>query len=251
MLDDAALNPLLRADHHVIAKHRRVFDGQRPSDPGIVDAMSSRDCPRRFVPPTPGTRPEDLFYQRVEFSGQGLRLFHRDDDRTMLVYTDGACLDQDGGASGRRRAGCAFVYCDSRPGMKRALEGTVGSAEQTSNRAELRAVLFFLQMRHWEAGGADRIVVATDSEYVVEGACVRLETWVRRGWRTAGGTPVKNRDLWEALRHEMQLCDAAELQLLFWRIPRAWNQRADKLAKEAADMNNRDETPCVVLGFLM
>ncbi|EJD46370.1 ribonuclease H-like protein [Auricularia subglabra TFB-10046 SS5] len=199
--------------------------------------MTSPDCPRRFVPPSPDSRPADVFYERRDFSINAFpRLFHRQDDHTILAYTDGACLDQDGGASGRRRGGCAFVYCDSQPGVKLPLEGTVGGPEQTSNRAELRAVLLFLQMRLWEAGGADRIVVATDSEYVVEGACTRLDGWVRRDWRTASGTPVKNKDLWEALLHEMQMADRAELKILFWRIPRAWNQRADGLAKEAADM---------------
>ena len=35
---------------------------------------------------------------------------------------------------------CGFVYYDSQPGVKHPLEGTVGGPEQTSNRAELRAV---------------------------------------------------------------------------------------------------------------
>ncbi|EJD46373.1 ribonuclease H-like protein [Auricularia subglabra TFB-10046 SS5] len=237
-------NPLLRLGYSPVPKSMRPVAGrpgvQRPSNPKVVLEMISQNCPRRFIPPSPDSRPADVFYERRDFSMCAFpRLFHRQDDHTILAYTDGACLDQDGGASGRRRAGCAFVYCDSQPGQKLPLEGTIGGPEQTSNRAELRAVLLFLQMRVWESGGADRIVVATDSEYVVEGACTRLDTWVRRNWRTASGTPVKNKDLWEALLNEIEAGEQADLNILFWRIPRAWNQRADGLAKEAADMPGR------------
>ena len=36
-----------------------------------------------------------------------------------------------------------------------------------------------------------------------------MPNWVRRGWKTAGGDPVKNRDLWERLhaatqRHQIE-----------------------------------------------
>ena len=43
------------------------------------------------------------------------------------------------------------------------------------------------------------IVLHTDSQYVRQGITEWMPNWVRRGWKTAGGDPVKNRDLWERL----------------------------------------------------
>lgn len=39
----------------------------------------------------------------------------------------------------------------------------------------------------------------TDSQYVQKGIRDWLPSWQRRGWKTAGGDPVKNRELWERL----------------------------------------------------
>ncbi|KAH7100411.1 ribonuclease H-like protein [Auriculariales sp. MPI-PUGE-AT-0066] len=216
--------------------------------------MTRPDCPRRFVPPTPTTQPQDLFKEREDFSANAFkRLFHKQDDATMLVYTDGACLDQGPPRQGqRRRAGCAFVYANSKEPIMQPLEGTVNGPEQTSNRAELRAILLFLQMRVWEAGGADRFVVATDSEYVVEGICSRVKAWTARGWKTVNGNTVANRDLWEALLNEVECREALGYRVLFWRIDRNHNRCADEAAKRAAaDDEHRDVKLNVTLGVMI
>jgi ribonuclease HI len=38
-----------------------------------------------------------------------------------------------------------------------------------------------------------------DSQYVQKGITEWMPGWKRKGWKTAAGTPVKNRDLWETL----------------------------------------------------
>ncbi|KAH7100413.1 ribonuclease H-like protein [Auriculariales sp. MPI-PUGE-AT-0066] len=242
-------NPLLRSflQMSLIPRGaRRGIRPQRPSNPEIVASMTRPYSPRRFMPPSQVTRPQDLFYDREDFSAHGFeRLFHKDDDATMLVYTDGACLDQGPRRPGqRRRAGCAIVYANRREPLLWPLEGRVNGPEQTSNRAELRAILYFLQVCKWESGGADRFVVATDSEYVVEGICSRLNSWVQRDWRTAAGNAVANRDLWEALLNEVEQREALGYSVLFWKIDRSLNARADDAAKRAAaDDANRDVQP--------
>ena len=52
---------------------------------------------------------------------------------------------------------------------------------QTSNRAELRAVIAALQFRYWPGEGFYTFVVATDSEYVVEGSTKWAKTWAKNG----------------------------------------------------------------------
>ncbi|MNC97519.1 Ribonuclease HI [compost metagenome] len=61
-----------------------------------------------------------------------------------------------------------------------------------------------------------------------------LASWKRRGWKTAGNTPVKNRDLWEQLE---QLSTQHEID---WRWVRGHagdpgNERADRLANRGID----------------
>ncbi|KXX78110.1 Ribonuclease H [Madurella mycetomatis] len=105
---------------------------------------------------------------------------------------------------------------------------------QTSNRAELRAVIAALRFRFWPGEGFHTLVVATDSEYVVEGSTNWAKTWVENGWTKRGGAGVKNKDLWEALLGEIERYKDEGMAVEFWRIPRVWNTVADIAAKEAA-----------------
>jgi ribonuclease HI len=126
--------------------------------------------------------------------------------------------------------------------MSRRLEaqGPFGDpSRQTSNRAELRAVLAALQFRNWAGEGFGTVVFATDSEYVAKGATQWVRTWLRNGWRTSGG-PVKNIDLWEMLLGQVERLDSRGVNVEFWKIPREFNMMADRFAAEAA---KREETP--------
>jgi ribonuclease HI len=68
----------------------------------------------------------------------------------------------------------------------------------TNNRMELTAALEVLRAlrslrRH------PQLVILTDSRYLIDGLQTWMPGWKRKGWRTAGGGPVLNRDLWEQL----------------------------------------------------
>jgi ribonuclease HI len=82
--------------------------------------------------------------------------------------------------------------------VRHGVEDTVLRGEAsavTSNRLELLAaaqVLAALPERatvDWRGG----------SDYLRDGASKWLDGWRRRGWRTSGGEPVKNADLWQRL----------------------------------------------------
>ncbi|KAK4160358.1 putative rnase h domain protein, partial [Cladorrhinum sp. PSN259] len=155
--------------------------------------------------------------------------------KTMLMFTDGSCL-----ANGMPdpRAGWAFIF---RPGSEGVVSGVLEREGPdgelrvaTSNRAELRAVITALEFRSWWGEAWGRIMIATDSEYVVNGATAWLRAWAARGWRTSGGSPVQNRDLWERLSERMRMCAEGSCEVIFWRIPRGWNTEADQAAKAAA-----------------
>ncbi|KAG5980179.1 hypothetical protein E4U55_004303 [Claviceps digitariae] len=191
-----------------------------------------------FVPPAGDVTPNVLFppslILRAAF--QAHRYIHRDDVRKILIYTDGACLNN--GQVGSK-AGWAFVFIPFKDeGISARLEnnGPFGDRhDQTSNRAELRAVIAALRFRHWVGEGFDTIVLATDSEYVAKGATEYARTWVHNGWRRSNEDKVvKNQDLWKALLGEIERWDSEGLKVQFWRIPRALNVMADRAAKCAA-----------------
>lgn len=182
-----------------------------------------------------------------------VRYIHRDERRSALILTDGACLNN---GQPNPRAGWAFVHGMGLSGepaiVSNRLEnkGPFGDeGVQSSNRAELRAVIAALRFRHWPGEGIRTMTIATDSEYVVEGSTKWARTWVNNGWKTNANADVKNRDLWEMLLGEVEKWDDAGLSIRFWRIPREWNETADAAAKNAASEDTSYEEWVDVKGF--
>ncbi len=141
------------------------------------------------------------------------------DDHVELI-TDGACLGNPGpGGWG------AVLRCK---GVEKRLSGA--EAHSTNNRMELTAAIRGLDSLKKPC----RVLLTTDSRYVMQGITEWLPRWRRRGWKTAAGKPVLNQDLWEQLdaavaRHEVE-----------WRWVRghtghADNEAADQLARAAAE----------------
>lgn len=214
---------------------------------GTPRVGTGRVIPTKFHSATTSDTPQSLFPPGI--SSRAIppvhRFIHPTNPRQFLIYTDGACLDN---GSVNPRAGCSFVF---RPSTQQPQglgyvrfplenEGPTGEVHsQTSNRAELRAVIAALRFRFWPGEGFNSLVIATDSEYVVEGVTSWVRGWLRRGWRTSAAAAVKNRDLWECLLGEIERWDGNGMQVKFWRIPRDWNTDADYHARCAASEDTR------------
>lgn len=198
----------------------------------------------RFVPPRPTNVPQDLFNHDEGFLRFSRRVGGKDE---MLLYADGACLD-----NGRpnARGGCGFVFRPADPSepighdyvnFRLETKGPTGAVfNQTNNRAELRAIISALNFRAWHGEGWDRLVVATDSAYAVDGITNHMKPWLRRNWRTAKGTEVMNRDLWEELLARLRKFQTYGFEVQFWHIPRELNSKADFAAKDAAKEGSRE-----------
>ncbi|KAI0595237.1 ribonuclease H-like protein [Biscogniauxia sp. FL1348] len=193
--------------------------------------------PTKFIPPTASIMPAELFPGRANYA-KLIRYIHRDDPRAVLVFTDGACLNN---GQPDPKAGWAFVHGPGLTGNPEIASGRLESkgpfgddSIQSSNRAELRAVIAALRFRQWSDECFNTMTIATDSEYVVEGSTKWAKTWVKNQWKTSGKADVKNKDLWEMLLGEFEKWNDQGLSIRFWRIPREWNTTADAAAKEAA-----------------
>jgi ribonuclease HI len=110
-------------------------------------------------------------------------------------------------------------------GTEREIFG--GERSTTNNRMELTAVIEALAALKRPS----RVVVHTDSQYVMKGITEWLRGWKARGWRTAAREPVKNVDLWMKLE---ELCSAHEIEWIWVKghAGHDGNERADRLANK-------------------
>jgi ribonuclease HI len=139
--------------------------------------------------------------------------------KSIEIHTDGACLGNPGpgGWAALLRYG----------GRERELVG--GEPLTTNNRMELMAAIAALEALTEPC----KVALHTDSRYVQQGIGEWLPGWVKRGWKTAGGDPVKNRDLWE------RLYAATHRHRIDWHWVKGHNgdpdnERVDELARAEA-----------------
>jgi ribonuclease HI len=137
-----------------------------------------------------------------------------------LVWTDGAC-------SGNPGPGGWAAIVVSADGT---LELSGGEPHTTNNRMEYMAALEGL--RALPAGS--RACIVTDSRLMLDSMTKWIKGWKRRGWKTAGGDPVKNQDLVRALEAEIARHDAVRWHWVRGHADNALNDRADRLAVAAA-----------------
>ena len=78
-----------------------------------------------------------------------------------------------------------------------------------------------------------RVILCTDSVYVVKGMNDWVHRWQKNGWKTGSKKPVLNADLWQRLV-EAGGNHKAEFYWIKGHAGNDMNERADKLAYEAA-----------------
>ena len=145
-------------------------------------------------------------------------------DNDIIIYTDGACKGNPG------PGGWGVVL---RSGAhEKTLHG--GEPQTTNNRMELMAAIVALETLKRPS----RVLLHTDSQYVLKGMTEWMDGWKRRGWTTADKKPVKNVDLWQRLEK------AAAPHTLRWTWVRGHNgdpgnEQADALANQGVEAAGR------------
>ena len=136
------------------------------------------------------------------------------------IATDGACK----GNPGPGGWGAVLRAAD---GRERELSG--GEKVSTNNRMELMAAIEGLKALKRPC----RVILSTDSRYVMDGLTKWIKGWQKNGWKTAARQPVKNAELWQ------DLLAAAKPHRIEWIWVKGHaghpdNERADRLASDAA-----------------
>jgi ribonuclease HI len=103
-----------------------------------------------------------------------------------------------------------YSYDDQSGGWGAVVVGESGTEElraaqrnTTDNQLLLNASIRALE----SLAGKTTVAVYTDSEYLQKGMSQWITGWIKKGWKTASGQPVKNKELWERLHRAAQAHD--------------------------------------------
>jgi ribonuclease HI len=149
---------------------------------------------------------------------------------SFIIYTDGACRGNPG------PGGWATVIYDVQ--NNHIFELGAHAKHTTNNRMELEAARHALESISAKSGV---ITMYVDSTYVIQGITEWVPGWQRRGWVTANGSPVVNRDLWEHLWARVQVLKkhcSLEWKHILGHAGIPGNERADEIAQNFADQKS-------------
>ena len=135
------------------------------------------------------------------------------------IYTDGACSGNPG------PGGWGTVVYYEGGGIQELGDR---SPATTNNRMEMQAAIGGLEY-YIASGQKEGILLYTDSEYVKNGITKWISGWKKKGWKTAAGKDVLNKDLWEKL-------DELHSSKVEWRYVKGHsgdegNERCDVIAR--------------------
>ena len=137
--------------------------------------------------------------------------------KKVVIYTDGACSGNPG--PGGYAAILRYKNHES------VVSG--GKAQTTNNRMELLAAIEALKKLKEPC----RVILYSDSAYLVNGMVQWIDKWRVNGWKTASKKRVENRELWESLI-ELSAKHEIEWRKVAGHSGQPENERCDSIARE-------------------
>ena len=134
----------------------------------------------------------------------------------ITIYTDGACS----GNPGPGGWAAVLMLGDN----KKEISG--GSKDTTNNIMELTAVVEALKLLKRPC----KVNLHSDSAYVVNAFNQKwIYGWIKKNWKTADGSPVKNKELWQELYSLTKIHDVTFIKVK-GHADNEFNNRCDELA---------------------
>lgn len=137
----------------------------------------------------------------------------------IMVYTDGSCLGNPG------LGGYSYIIMYENEILIQ--KGIPSITQTTNNKMELQAVITVLDTLY-KSGIYDKIVINTDSTYVIKGITEWINGWIKRNFRD-----VKNAEQWKQL-YELNSNMCVDYQWVKGHNKHYHNELADALAVKAA-----------------
>ena len=155
------------------------------------------------------------------------------DNKTFVeIYTDGACS----GNPGNGGYGAIIKFVDSQ-GNAHEKELTDGFLKTTNNRMELLAPIVALEALTKPC----KVDLYSDSKYLTDAFNQHwLESWKKRGWKTADKKPVKNLELWQRLLKAMEKHEVKYIWVK-GHNGHEYNERCDRLAVESSKVATKED----------
>jgi ribonuclease HI len=158
----------------------------------------------------------------------------KEPENKVIVYTDGACPNNQTKRIAKAGVGVWFGLNDSR-NVSEPLTGSI----QTNQRAEITAAIRAFEMTRSDPR---LLEIRTDSMYLIKAMTTWHKSWIKNEWRVkskyGSGKNVMNRDLFERL---LQLIDERGGKINWVHVPGHsgvyGNEMADHLAVQGAGMS--------------
>jgi len=160
-------------------------------------------------------------------SGSGYPLPKCNDVFDYYLFSDGGCRGNPGpGAWG-------VVLQDKEGNLVH--EGRHFLSHTTNNRMELTGAIRALE-KALELGGR-KVLLVSDSKYVLDGLKTWLDGWKRRGWKKADKKEPENLDLWKEVDAVRSKFEKIETQWVKGHAGHPQNERCDELVNLALDQD--------------
>ena len=140
---------------------------------------------------------------------------------TIYIFCDGGCHVHSSKNGGY---GIVLIYNS----IQKHIWGF--ATQTTNNQMELIAAIVSLQKIK---DRTKKVVVTTDSQYVVTGITDWSKKWVVNNWRTANKKPVQNVELWKSLLNEVSKFNDIEFHHCYGHGDNVFNNKVDELATYA------------------
>ena len=134
----------------------------------------------------------------------------------IIIYTDGACSGNPG------PGGWAAVLIYN--GKEKEISG--GNKNTTNNIMEITAVIEGLKALKYPC----EVELYSDSAYVVNTFTQGwIFNWMQKGWKTASGDSVKNKELWQEL-YSLTKVHEVKFNKVKGHADNEFNNRCDEMA---------------------
>ncbi|EKD13348.1 ribonuclease h [Drepanopeziza brunnea f. sp. 'multigermtubi' MB_m1] len=150
----------------------------------------------------------------------------------IVIAVDGACRNN--GQPDARAAYGVFHGEGSDENFSRIVPSNHPPTNQVAEIFAAIAALKKLQLalRPWDPDGrvACKVLIRSDSSYLVQGISEHIWKWKKNGYRTAKKQTVENWKLFQRLDELMMDFEMNHIPVWFWHVRREFNTEADALA---------------------